>query len=131
MKEMDILRLIQLALSEAGCTVWRNNVAKAWVGDRYVRLANGDMVIKNPRPLNAGLCVGSSDLIGIYPKKVTQDMVGSTVGIFIGHEIKTTKGRPTDDQSRFIEHVNSRGGIAGIARSPADAIALLAKYSRG
>lgn len=127
MKESDIQRLIMLALSNAGCTVWRNNVARAWVGDKYTRLANGDLVIKNPRPLNAGLCVGSSDLIGIYPKVVTQEMVGSTVGIFIGPEIKTPKGRPTKEQSNFQDHVNSRGGISGIARSPADAVALLSQ----
>ena len=100
MKEMDILRLIMVTLSEAGCVVWRNNVG----------------VLKNAAgiPIKFGLCVGSSDIIGVAP-----------CGRFLAVEVKTEKGRPTQDQIRFIEAVKRKGGIAGIARSPADAVALL------
>ncbi len=100
MKEMDILRLIMVTLSEAGCVVWRNNVG----------------VLKNAAgiPIKFGLCVGSSDIIGVAP-----------CGRFLAVEVKTEKGRPTPDQIRFIEAVKRKGGIAGIARSPADAVALL------
>ena len=100
MKESDIQRLIMLALSEAGCTIWRNNVG----------------VLKNQAgiPIKFGLCVGSSDLIGMAPD-----------GRFLAVEIKTTKGKPTPEQIRFIDIVNARGGIAGIARSPQDALDLL------
>lgn len=102
MKEMDILRLIMVALSEAGCIVWRNNCG----------------VLKNAAgiPIKFGLCVGSSDLIGITPD-----------GRFLAVEVKTEKGKPTPDQIRFIEAVKRKGGIAGIARSPADAVALLSQ----
>lgn len=101
MKETDIMRACMLALSEAGCTVWRQNVG----------------VLKNAAniPIKFGLCVGSSDLIGIAPG-----------GQFLAVEIKTAKGRATPEQIRFIEAVRARGGIAGIARSPEDALALLA-----
>lgn len=100
MKEMDILRLIMVTLSEAGCVVWRNNVG----------------VLKNAAGIHIkfGLCVGSSDIIGVAP-----------CGRFLAVEVKTEKGRPTPDQIRFIEAVKRKGGIAGIARSPADAVALL------
>ena len=102
MKESDIQRLIMLALSEAGCLIWRNNTG----------------VLKNAAgiPIKFGLCVGSSDLIGLTP-----------TGRFLAVEIKTSKGRATPEQLRFIEAVRARGGIAGIARSPAEALALLAK----
>jgi hypothetical protein len=102
MKESDIQRLIMLALSEAGCLVFRNNVG----------------TLKNAAgiPIRFGLCVGSSDLIGIAPG-----------GRFLAVEIKTSKGRATTEQLRFIEAVRARGGIAGIARSPAEALALLAQ----
>lgn len=102
MKESDIQRLIMLALSEAGCLIWRNNTG----------------VLKNAAgiPIKFGLCVGSSDLIGIAPG-----------GRFLAVEIKTCKGRATPEQLRFIEAVRARGGVAGIARSPAEALALLAE----
>ena len=102
MKESDIQRLIMLALSEAGCLIWRNNTG----------------VLKNAAgiPIKFGLCVGSSDLIGLTP-----------TGRFLAVEIKTCKGRATPEQLRFIEAVRSRGGVAGIARSPAEALALLAQ----
>lgn len=101
MREQDIQRLIMLALSEAGCLIWRNNTG----------------VLKNAAgiPIKFGLCVGSSDLIGLTP-----------TGQFLAVEIKTCKGRATTEQMRFIEAVRARGGIAGIARSPEDALALLA-----
>lgn len=100
MKESDIQRLIMLALSDAGCLIWRNNTG----------------VLKNAAgiPIKFGLCVGSSDLIGIAPG-----------GRFLAVEIKTPTGKPTPEQTRFLEAVRARGGIAGIARSPAEALALL------
>jgi hypothetical protein len=100
MKESDIQRLIMLALSEAGCLIWRNNTG----------------VLKNAAgiPIKFGLCVGSSDLIGIAPG-----------GRFLAVEIKTPTGKPTPEQTRFLEAVRARGGIAGIARSPVEALALL------
>lgn len=102
MKESDIQRLIMLALSEAGCLIFRNNVG----------------VLKNAAgiPIKFGLCVGSSDLIGLTP-----------TGRFLAVEIKTPTGKATPEQIRFIEAVRARGGIAGIARSPAEALALLAQ----
>lgn len=102
MKESDIQRLIMLALSEAGCLIFRNNTG----------------VLKNAAgiPIKFGLCVGSSDLIGIAPG-----------GRFLAVEIKTPTGKATPEQLRFIDAVRARGGIAGIARSPAEALALLAQ----
>lgn len=102
MREQDIQRLIMLALSEAGCLIFRNNVG----------------VLKNAAgiPIRFGLAVGSSDLIGIDPG-----------GRFLAVEIKTPTGKATPEQLRFIEAVRARGGIAGIARSPAEALALLAQ----
>ena len=102
MKESDIQRLIMLALSESGCLIWRNNSG----------------VLKNAAgiPIKFGLCVGSSDLIGLTP-----------AGRFLAVEIKTPTGKATPEQLRFIEAVRARGGVAGIARSPAEALALLAQ----
>ena len=101
MKEMDVMRACMLALSEAGCLIWRNNV--------------GVLPDRNGVPIRFGLCVGSADLIGITP-----------CGRFLAVEVKTKTGRVRPEQQRFIDAVNAKGGVAGVARSPADALALLA-----
>jgi hypothetical protein len=113
MRESDIQNAILIALSEAGCTVWRQNVGTGWTGDVH-RLANGDILIKNPRPLRAGLCKGSSDIIGIAPD-----------GRFLANEVKSKTGIATKEQKNFIDRVSERGGIAGIVRSPDDALKLI------
>ena len=102
-----------LALSGAGCVVWRQNTGLAWVGQAF-DLKQGGVMIQNPRRLHAGLCVGSSDIIGIAPD-----------GRFLAVEVKTKTGKVTKEQQRFIEAVKQHGGIAGVARSPAEALSML------
>ena len=110
MSEIDIMRQIQVALTKAGCRAFRNNTAQGWVG-QIVSHQPGLVVLSNARPLHAGLCIGSSDLIGF-----TDD------GRFLAVEVKTERGRATEEQRRFIVVVRQFGGYAGIARSVDDAI---------
>lgn len=114
MRESDIQNAIMIALSEAGCTVWRNNVGTGWQG-RMSRTRMGSVLLDDPRPLHAGLCVGSSDIIGI-----TAD------GRFLAVEVKTKTGRVSDEQQRFIDAVRRKGGVAGVARSVEEALQILA-----
>ena len=72
-----------------------------------------------------GLCVGSSDLIGMTSKTITADDVGKTIAVFTAIEIKTEKGRVSEPQQKFIAMVKRLGGIAGVCRSIDDAKALL------
>lgn len=65
---------------------------------------------ERPRKFRYGLCVGSSDLIGIGPG-----------GRFLALEVKTAKGRATEHQLMFIELVKARGGCAEIVRSADEA----------
>ena len=95
--ESNIQRDIMMALSNAGCIVWRNNTGA-------LRDATGRLV-------RYGLCKGSSDIIGICPD-----------GKFLCVEVKSAKGRSTPDQERFIAAVRSKGGRAGVARSVEDAL---------
>ena|SRR5690554_763162 len=112
-KETKIQRLIMLALSEAGCTVWRNETAGAWIG-KQIHRAGDQVTLTDARMMKFGLCVGSSDIVGIAPD-----------GRFLAIEVKTPTGRPTKEQLRFIEAVRNAGGIAGIARSPQEALDLI------
>jgi hypothetical protein len=72
------------------------------------------IVLANPRPLHAGLCEGSSDLIGW-----TAD------GRFAAVEVKSARGRVRDSQRAFIEAVLRAGGVAGVARTLEDAQRIL------
>jgi hypothetical protein len=117
--EGRIQRDIMLAASAAGWTTWRNNTGQAWTGEVTWR-ADGLLLIRHPRPLHAGLCKGSADLIGLRPVIVTPAMVGTTLAQFIGIEVKGPHGRTTPDQARFLAFVRSKGGLAILARSAAD-----------
>ena len=122
--ETKLQNLQMLALSKAGCLVWRVETAGAWVG-KVIHKDNQTVTLANARMIQAGLCRGGSDIIGIRPTVITQEMVGQTVGVFLADEVKTPTGRPTKEQLRFIEAVNKAGGIAGVARSVSDALELI------
>jgi type IV secretory pathway TrbF-like protein len=61
-------------------------------------------------------------LVGITPITITQDMVGKTIGVFTAIEVKTPKGKPTEEQINFIQRVRDLGGFAGVAQSVEDAL---------
>ena len=100
-REQNIQKSIMLALSEAGCVVFRNNIGSYTNSDGYfIRYGVGG--------------VGGSDLIG-----------WTAAGRFLAVEVKSPKGRPTKDQLNFIEAVKLAGGIAGVCYSVQDALDLL------
>lgn len=108
--ESSIQRRIQMALSAAGCIIWRNESAGAYMG-RVIHKSGDQVTLSGARFLPAGLCKGSSDLVGIAPD-----------ARFLAVEVKTPKGLPTKDQERFLLAVNRAGGIAFIARSADEAV---------
>ena len=96
--EANIQKEIMLALSQAGCTIFRNNTGayKTEQGG-FVKYGVGGK--------------GGSDLIGVAPG-----------GRFLAVEVKTAKGRATQDQLNFINVIKSKNGIAFIARSAEEAL---------
>lgn len=126
MNEANLMRSILLACSRGATRLWRNNVAQAWVGQPVqsprpitVTLQPGDVLLRNARPLHAGLCTGSSDLIGYT--------VRNGVAVFTAIEVKAATGRTTPEQRQFLDVVGGAGGIAGVARSVEEAVRLLAE----
>lgn len=95
--EANIQNEIMIALSHAGCLIWRNNT--------------GVLKDKTGRPIKFGLCKGSSDIIGITPS-----------GQFLAVEVKTATGSIRPEQLTFIAAVQKAGGRAGVARSVDDAL---------
>ncbi len=120
MKETNILKLIQMHLSKFNnVRVFRNNVGQGWVGKSTHN--NGTVTITNARPLNAGLVVGASDLIGFTSIKITESMIGKKIAVFTAIEGKTPTGKPSPEQINFIRVVREAGGYAGVARTPQEA----------
>jgi len=122
--ESQIVKSVQLAATRIGARLFRNNVAKAWVGvlEKYmeiktVTLHPGDVILRRARPLHAGLIEGSSDEIGWTPVTVTHEMVGKTLAVFTAAECKTAVGRLTPEQRNFLEAVRASGGIGACVRS--------------
>lgn len=61
--------------------------------------------------------LGSPDIIGVTPLTITADMVGCTVGVFTGIEVKTETGRQSDDQKKFELGFTREGGVYMVERS--------------
>ena len=97
--ETNLSNSIMVALSAAGCLLWRQNT--------------GAMRDTSGRLVRYGLCTGSADLIGI-----------SHDGVFLAVEVKTPTGRVSPAQTAFIAAVRRHGGRAGVARSVEDALAI-------
>jgi hypothetical protein len=109
--EQSIQQHIRIACSTGNTRLFRNNT--------------GTLKDANGRPVQFGLCKGSADLIGWKRVTVTEDMVGSTVAVFLSIEVKTATGRLRPEQQQWLDAVQSAGGIAGVARSVGDAERLL------
>lgn len=107
--ETSLMRQIMLAVSKLmGVRIFRNNTG-----------------FDATNKVRYGLIQGSSDLIGWKSVTVTPDMVGKKVAIFVALEVKTIKGRATEEQKNFIAVVNAAGGKAEIVKSVTDAIRVL------
>ena len=77
------------------------------------------------RPVQFGLARGSADLIGWRIITITPGMVGSQVAVFTSIEVKTPTGRIRSEQQAWLACVQQCGGIAGVARSIADATQII------
>lgn len=100
MTETDIQNQIRVALSPY-CDVFRVNVGLCYT--------------KDSRPMRTGVPVGFSDLFGHRKSD----------GRAFYIEVKTAEGRASPQQLRFLERMIADGAIAGICRSPEDALRLL------
>lgn len=99
-EEHKIQNEIRLALANS-CILFRMNVGKGYTFDgRY---------------FNTGVPKGFPDLFGFRKSD------GRAVFI----EVKTPKGKPSAEQTKFIETMQKSGAVAGICRSAEDAVKLI------
>ena len=113
-----------LEVCQGAVRLWRSNVGLAWTGDKYWHVDPCHLVIKNPRPFRAGF-KGLSDLTGYKTITITPDMVGQKIAVFAAVEVKAARGRPTKEQTAFLNRVREAGGLAGIAKSAEEAERIL------
>jgi hypothetical protein len=128
-QESNIQNEIRAELPE-NARGFRNNVGLGWIGETAAT-KDGSMLVRNPRPLRAGLCKGSSDIIGWVTVEITPEMVGKKIAVFMALEVKTAKGTTRKEQLNFIEVVKRSGGVAGIVRSSEQANDLVTKWNHG
>jgi hypothetical protein len=140
--ETNILKIIMLKLSKCGVSIFRNNVGTGWIGKVHkvtkpimvhlngvpVHMNPGDIFIKDPRPLNAGLFNGSSDLIGWKTIEITPEMVGKKIAVFTSIEGKKHNGRISPTQAVWIQNVKNAGGIAAVARTEQESEDVINKF---
>ena len=111
MIERDTQAEILLALSHGPTRLLRVNAGLAWQGTVIERTPQR-LVLARPYAIRLA-APGVSDLIGW------------THGRFVAVEVKGPRGRITDEQAAFIDLVRRSGGLAGVARSVADARAII------
>lgn len=105
--ETEIMFAIRAALGQRGAALWRNNVG-----------------FDRERRVHYGLGLGSPDLVGIQTVTVTPEHLGQRLGVFLGVEVKTPKGRVSDDQKRWHAVAAERGALVVVARSVDEALSL-------
>jgi len=123
-QETNLVRRIMLELGKnPKIRIFRNNIGKCWIGasksftrPQTVNVKAGDVLIQNARYFDAGLCVGSSDLIGLQAIKITSEMVGTEIACFVAVEVKLPSRRVQQNQINFLEMVNKLGGKGIICR---------------
>lgn len=134
-EETNLVRSIMLVLGKIpGVRIFRNNVGTAYIGRskqftkaQTVNVQAGDVLIQSGRIFKGGLCVGSSDLIGLKSVTVTPEMIGQKVAIFMAVEAKTKTGRASAEQIAFVNMVNNLGGVGMIVKSEDEAMEFLIK----
>lgn len=125
MRENEIQAGIMLAVgSRPDTRLFRNTVGFGYQGEA-VRLEGGDVLVKAARPVTFGLAPGSADLVGWRTVEVTPGMVGRRLAVFTSIEVKQPRGRTAGPQITWRQRVAEAGGVAGMARSAAEALALV------
>jgi len=125
MNEQSLLKKFLLEFSRQGSRLFRCNTGMAYTSSlkpirtsqpRMVKLEPGDVLLKKARPFQTGWPKGTPDLLGFTSVTIQQDMVGKTVAVFTGVEVKSSKRiRITKEQHAFVRMINDKGGIATIA----------------
>ena len=125
MQEHELQKRIQVALSGAGCVVFRTNVGKGLLIRRaqiIKRYDNGTALVAGTfNYFDSGLPVGHPDLYGFRKKD----------GKVFYIEVKTASGVISEKQKKFHDMLHKNGIIHGVARNVEDALKIVKKGTVG
>lgn len=125
MREHEIQKRIQVALTAAGCVVFRSNVGKGLLirhSQIIKRFENGTALVAGPfNYFDAGLPSGHPDLYGFRKKD----------GKIFYIEVKAERGVISDKQKKFHKMLHANGIVHGIARSVEDALKVIEQEAVG
>lgn len=108
----DLVNDILVEISPLGLA-WSNQTGQGWSGKMVGRLPNGDVVLRNARPVKFGL-PGSTDVLACVN------------GRMVVIEAKTGTGRLQENQKGFAEAADKAGALHILARSVDDVTNTLA-----
>lgn len=94
--------------------LFRLNAGTAWQGSS-IRREGRFLILSDPRPFH-GAPEGFPDLAGWTSVVLTPDMVGQTLAVFTGVEVKTAGVRMSREQGIFRRVLEGMGGRFKIIR---------------
>jgi len=74
---------------------------------------------------------GAPDTIGVVELVITADMVGKVIGVAVAAEMKTVKGRQSEQQRNWQAAFEARGGKYRLIRSEAEMLAFVEDVKSG
>lgn len=113
MSESSIQKRVMAAIgARDGVLVWRQQ------SGAFRALNDPKRIVKVGTP-------GISDALAVVGVKVTPEMVGKRIGVAVGIEFKSEKGRQSDAQAAWQKAFEGCGGTYAIVRSVEDAVELI------
>lgn len=104
LSEAEVAPQVLQAMTASGCRIYRNNVGCAKFGARWIQYGVGGK--------------GASDYIGYLPVRITPEMVGYVLAVFVAPETKAQANADyTAEQILWRDNVLAAGGIAGFCHS--------------
>ena len=105
-RETSISAKIRLAAPHHNARLFRNQVGYYVIDGRHIKY---------------GLGKGSPDLIGWKTVKITPEMVGQRIAVFVAVEVKREGKTPPRNQKAWIQAIETAGGLVGVAWNVDDA----------
>lgn len=117
--ESTVSQEIQIQARFYNCTLMRNNSGALLDNEgRLIRFGLGNVSKKHSDQIK------SSDLLGITKVVITQEMVGSTIGVFTAIEVKKENwdidkkfDKREKAQNNFLSWILENGGLAGFCNN--------------